>query len=161
MKVIVNRQKFIRVVAVIIAILWAYASLSKLGDYDKTLWSMRNQVFPLPVADVLAWLVPVTELSLVPLLFIKRTRIAGLWISSTLLLLFSLYIAITATGVFGRIPCGCGSLFEDMPGWLHVIFNLSFFSLGYKALCFHYGWAPLHKVMYRFIKERRKPNLSG
>ncbi len=153
-------KKIIRVAAALIAILWAYASLSKLGNYDKTLWSMRNQVFPLPVANVLAWLVPVCELALIPLLFLKRTQISGLWASCTLLLMFSFYITFTATGAFGRIPCGCGNLFEKMPDWLHVLFNLSFVALGYKALSLYYGWVPLHKLIYRFIKERRKHPVS-
>jgi len=153
--------KTTKIISVAIAILWAYASCGKLGNYGKTVWEMYNQVFPDVVAGVLAWLIPAIELGLALMLLTPRYRIAGLWFSGMLLVSFSLYIALVSTNIFGRIPCSCGNLFRDMPGWLHILFNLSFAALAYTALYFHYGWKHHHGIFKRFFSLSKRKEVAG
>ena len=153
--------KTTKIISVAIAILWAYAACSKLGNYGKTVWEMHNQVFPDAVAGVFSWFVPAMEMGLALMLLIPRFRVSGLWASGLLLVIFSLYIALASTKVFGRIPCSCGNLFRDMPSWLHILFNLSFATLAYTGLYFHYGWKHLHGIFKWFCSLLKRKEVAG
>ncbi|WP_028296198.1 MauE/DoxX family redox-associated membrane protein [Olivibacter sitiensis] len=133
------RQLVINACSFLLMLLWIYASASKLGNYDQSQWEMRNQVFPDPLADQLVWIVPSMEILLAIGLMAPQTRILALWASGGLLLAFTLYIAITATKVFGRVPCSCGGIISNMPYWLHACFNIAYLGIVYLALYLHYG----------------------
>ena len=101
---------------------------------------MMNQVFPIWMAEILYWLVPVIELGVCILLIIGimgKTRLMGLYASLILMSSFSIYIAITMTGIFGRIPCSCGGLLNNMSYGTHLIFNLFFVALALIGIALH------------------------
>ncbi len=128
------RERVIQAICVILLILWLYAPLSKLADYEETRRQMLNQVFPAWMAEILAWLVPVTELALVPAMLFKPVQLPGLKASLVLLIAFSIYIALAMSGAFGRIPCSCGGIIRDMGYWTHLLFNLFFAALSAIAI---------------------------
>lgn len=109
--------------------LFSYAAMSKLMDYDRALSQMRGQVFPTQIANILTWFVPTVELLVVGLLLFIKTRRIGLWASLLLMTAFTLYIALTMSGAFGKIPCSCGSILEKMSYQTHLLFNLFFMAL--------------------------------
>lgn len=129
-----KNEKLIKIVSAPVAVLFFYAAVSKLMDFDKSRWEMRNQIFPAPVAEVFTWLIPAIELVVMLLILFSQTRKAGLWASVGLLGIFSLYIAVVMTGVFGRVPCSCGGILRNMPYGVHLLFNLLFIRLALYAL---------------------------
>lgn len=124
-----NRNNYINLIAGICALLFFYAAASKLMDYELSKRQMLNQVFPVALAKVLVWAVPVVELLIAPALLYQPLRLKGFYAFTGLMLAFTLYIAVAMSGVFGRIPCSCGGVIRHMGYWMHLGFNLVFIVL--------------------------------
>jgi len=118
----------------LLILLWVYAASSKLLNYEESRRQMLNQVFPNTIGMILVWAVPMVELITTGLLMFHRTRLAGLNASLFLLINFTIYIALIMTGGFGRIPCSCGGIIEEMTWGQHLVFNLSFIALTLVAI---------------------------
>lgn len=120
----------------LISCLFAYAAISKLSSYALSRKQMLNQLFPYQVAILLTWLVPATEIILALALLFPQIRRASLFSSLLLLLIFSLYITISMSGIFGRIPCSCGGILGEMSYRIHLIFNVCFIIIAWMGLRF-------------------------
>lgn len=129
-----KKETILTIITAIIAVLFFYASFSKLIDYDKSNGQMHNQVFPSFIASILTWLIPAVEIVLMFGLLFPTTRIKALRASLILLIIFTLYITIVMTGVFGRIPCSCGGILENISYGTHLIFNLFFIAIAILGL---------------------------
>jgi len=115
--------------AALIALMLSYAAISKLADYQLSKQQMLNQVFPEPVALQLTWLIPAVEIFISLALINKLTTIYGLYAALILLVAFSIYISLTMTSLFGRVPCSCGGILMHMSYSIHLLFNLIFIIL--------------------------------
>lgn len=126
----------------LLIILWVYAGLSKLIDFERS----RGEMFSQPLAPwlekILVWAVPLAELFTAALLLYTRTRLYGLVLSSLLLISFSFYISLVINSVFNRIPCSCGGVLKNMNWETHLAFNLCFLALALYAT-------------FHSVKERR------
>lgn len=121
-----RKEVFLTVFSTLIAAMFLYAGFIKLRNYEKTNWEMRNQVFPVGIADVLTWLIPIVELIIMVFLIYRPTRIFGFKASFGLLAIFTLYISLAFTNIFGRVPCSCGGILGELSyGW-HIVFNILF-----------------------------------
>jgi len=148
-----KKETTLRIIACIIALMFFYAAIIKLTDYERSKQEMMNQVFPLFIAGILTWAVPVAELILTPFLVISATRLKGMYAALGLLVAFSLYIVITMTGVFRRIPCSCGNIIsEDTTYSEQLIFNLCFIVLTLTGLAIERGW----KIPVKWFNPKRK-----
>ncbi|MHB1178642.1 MAG: MauE/DoxX family redox-associated membrane protein [Daejeonella sp.] len=121
----------------LLIILWVYASLSKLIDYEHSRGEMLNQVFSKQLAAVLVWLIPIIELLVSCLLISIKTRLLGLYASILLLVIFTVYIGLVMTNIFGRIPCSCGGFISKMTWGEHLLFNLFFLVLTLAGVFYH------------------------
>lgn len=117
-------------------LLWVYASVSKLVDFEYSRGQMLKQVFSNGISKVLAWAVPATELITAGLLFFDRTKLAGLYSSVLLLAAFTIYIALVMAKAFGWIPCSCGGILDKLSWAQHMIFNMVFILLTLLAIFF-------------------------
>ena len=126
--------------------LFFYAAFSQLLNFEDTRRSMLNQVFPVFIAQMLSYLIPLLELTITTLLIFVNTRWIGFYASAFLLLLFSAYILITMSGVFGRIPCSCGGLLRSQSYWPQLLMNIFFLFLAVIGICLE------HKLLF-FRKE--------
>lgn len=128
-----------KVIAEIIALLYVclmlYTALHKLIDYNLTREQMAMMPLLTPIAAVMVWLLPTTEIVIAALLFIPRTRIAGLKVVTALMIFFCLYI-IYMMLYHEELPCSCGGLLEILSWPQHLIFNGAFIALGLIALAF-------------------------
>lgn len=129
-----RREIILQAITTAIALLFCYAALSKLTDFARSKSEMLNQVFPEPIALILVWMIPAIELFIVALLLYKPLRVTGFYASFILLALFTIYIAIVMTGVFGRIPCSCGGILKHMSYSVHLIFNVFFLLLALTGI---------------------------
>lgn len=135
-----KKELALKIIATLIAVMLFYAAASKLVDYDRSKEEMMNQVFPREIALVLVWAIPSVELLIVALLLFQGTRLMGLFAANGLLLAFSCYIVIAMTGAFGKIPCSCGGILENMSYGTHLLFNMFFMLLGLYGIALEKGW---------------------
>jgi putative oxidoreductase len=121
----------------LLILLFTYTAISKWLNMDAHLYAMRNQPFSRWVNNLLAYLLPLVEMAAVILLVIHRTRLAGLFLCFVLMLLFTGYVAMVLLNFFGRIPCSCGGVIEQL-GWKeHLVFNIFFLSITIAAIRLH------------------------
>jgi hypothetical protein len=148
-----TRSTIIEIICVSFILLWSYAAFSKLADLDKSRSEMLNQVFPMWIAEILYWLVPTLELGLCALLISTKTRLMGLYASLILMSSFTLYIGIVMTGVFGRVPCSCGGILNNMSYGTHLVFNLFFVALALFGIIIAKRWATF-RISMDFFKKK-------
>ncbi len=124
------------VVCSLLILLFVYAALSKLSGYDKFSVQLAQSPLLAPAAGWIARAVPVSELLLSAMLFFPRSRLAGMYGSFLLMLLFTVYI-ILILGFSEKIPCSCGGILESM-GWkTHLAFNV--------CVCVMIAWAIVYE----------------
>ncbi|WP_323028181.1 MauE/DoxX family redox-associated membrane protein [Gelidibacter japonicus] len=109
-------------VSLLFILLFVYAAVSKLLDFETFQIQLGQTTLLRPVADWLPWAVVVTELLVASLLCFVKTRLLGLYMSLFLMILFTVYIVIILSFV-ANVPCSCGGVLQAM-GWKdHLIFN--------------------------------------
>jgi putative oxidoreductase len=148
-----KRENILSAISICIGLMFLYAAQSKLMDYDKSRQEMLNQIFTAELALVLTWLIPAIELIIVGLLLIKSLNLIGLYASAILLTTFSIYISITMTGVFGRIPCSCGGILKHMSYGTHLAFNFLFIVLALFGIAIQRRWQPINRWFDLMRKE--------
>jgi putative oxidoreductase len=148
----------VEICAGVLALLFFYAATSKLMNYERSKVEMFKQIFPRNIAEVLVWAVPVTELLIMLGLLFNVSRLKALYASALLLTAFTLYIAITMSGVFGRIPCSCGGILKHMSYWVHLGFNLIFIVLAVLGIALEKQWKPMNRWLH-FFKRKGVPGL--
>lgn len=122
----------------LLILLWVYTATSKLSDFREFRWQMYNQVFAKEIARVLVYVVPAVELLAPILLCFAFTRLAGLLLSTGLMMAFSLYIGLALLNVYERMPCSCGGVLEILDWQAHFIFNLIFTVIAVTGTIFHF-----------------------
>ena len=131
------------IISALLLLLFLYTSLSKLADHETFKNVLRASPLLKPVAGILAWLLPVTELVIVVLLFVPFLRIKGLYASFILISLFTLYL-IYMIAFTPNLPCNCGGVLKLLSWPQHVFFNLFFILLSLTGI-----------VLYKRTKNTR------
>ncbi len=85
---------------------------------------MNNQPFPNWLTPALVWTLPAAEIIISGLLMFDKTQLLGFRASLILMLLFTLYTLLVLLKVFGRMPCSCGGVIENLSWSQHLVFNL-------------------------------------
>jgi uncharacterized membrane protein YphA (DoxX/SURF4 family) len=126
------------VAAILLVILFLYTGISKLADYARFRKTIADASLLAPVAGFLAWAVPAGEIITAVLLLIRRSRLAGLYISFVMMLLFTGYIIWLLYFMEG-VACGCGGVLEAMDWEQHLIFNIAFTLLALAGVITEYS----------------------
>ncbi|WP_394370558.1 MauE/DoxX family redox-associated membrane protein [Dawidia soli] len=113
------------IILVLYMVLFLYAALMKLFDYQVFQVQISRSPLIMNYAATLAWFVPSIEIIAAILLFIPRTRLVGLFFAFSIMFAFSAYIGYML--IFSpSLPCSCGGILSHM-GWTeHLIFNICF-----------------------------------
>lgn len=123
-----NKAFAIRFIAAIFIFLFTYTALSKLFDFT----SFKNVLHQSPLIGkmnlIVAWALPLAELATSALLFFPRTRLAGLYGSLLLMILFTMYLGYMILFT-PNLPCSCGGVLRQLTWRQHVWFNLFFTGL--------------------------------
>ncbi|NUY81907.1 hypothetical protein HUK80_13465 [Flavobacterium sp. MAH-1] len=127
------KKVFVDIVRFLYILLFVYASVSKLLEFDHFRIQLGKSPLLSVFAEVLVWAVPVGELLIVALLCLPKLRVAGLWASFFVMLLFTAYIAIMLN-FSSYVPCSCGGILEDLDWTEHLVFNIAVSVLGLSAL---------------------------
>ncbi len=113
---------FTECVCAFLVLLFLYAALTKLLDYQKFAVQIGQSPVLAPFAGAVAWLVPLTEILLVALFLIPVYRLQALYGSFMLMALFTAYIA-SILSLSENIPCSCGGVLERLSWTQHLAFN--------------------------------------
>ncbi|WP_394354296.1 MauE/DoxX family redox-associated membrane protein [Aestuariibaculum sediminum] len=112
----------------LLVVLFLYAAISKLLDYQHFKWQLNQSPFISTYSDSLSWIIPITEIGISIALISKEFKLEGLISSLILLGCFTTYIIIILS-YSNHIPCSCGGVLSSL-GWKkHILFNLSFMFL--------------------------------
>lgn len=126
-KVMKSDSKFNRVIieitCVLFALLFVYASISKLLDFER----FQVQIAQSPILSVYAFwisrIVIAVELFAAGILLFARTKMLGLYTSIGLMGMFTAYIFIILF-YSSFVPCSCGGILEKMTWESHLVFNV-------------------------------------
>jgi len=107
------------------ALLFIYATVSKLLDYENFIIQLGQSPLLSAFARWVSVAVPLAEIALALGLFIPRLRFVLLLGSFTLMVMFTAYIYIILN-YSAFVPCSCGGVLEKMTWNQHLLFNLIF-----------------------------------
>lgn len=118
----------IDIICLLYIILFVYAAVSKLLDFENFQIQLGQSPLLSSFAGIVSWIVPIVELLIVALLIFPSMRFWGLWTAFSLMIMFTAYIFIILN-YSSFVPCSCGGILEKM-GWEeHLIFNSVFIML--------------------------------
>jgi putative oxidoreductase len=121
-----KRKIVIEILSSLLILLFVYTSVSKWLDFKTFTGQMNNQPLPNWMTPALVWAVPAVEIIISGLLMFDRTQLIGFRASLILMLLFTLYTLLVLLKTFGRVPCSCGGVIENLTWNQHLVFNLFF-----------------------------------
>ncbi|MFP9114752.1 DoxX family protein [Flavobacterium sp. RHBU_3] len=139
------REATVKTVCFLYILLFVYAAVSKLLDFDNFRAQLGQSPLLSAFAHWLALVVPGTELLVALFLTFRQTRITALSLGFGIMVMFSTYIYFILT-YSPYVPCSCGGVLEGL-GWNeHLIFNLAFVAAAAFALVLG---ASVKKIMLR------------
>lgn len=128
-----KKQLALEVICFLFILLFTYAAVTKLIDYQKFAVQIGQSPLLTNFAGVLAWFIPGLELAIAGMLAMTRLRLLGLYASFGLMVMFTAYI-VAILQFSENIPCSCGGVLEAM-GWTeHLIFNIAFVLLALSGI---------------------------
>jgi len=128
-----KKNTIVEIISALLVFLFIYAALSKLMDFDRFRYQLSQSPFMTRFSGFAAWAIPLAEIVIAAALLIRRTRMAGLYLSYFLMLLFTGYIFIMLK-YSSYLPCSCGGVLSGMSWKQHFVFNLAFTVLSVSAI---------------------------
>ena len=105
--------------------LFLYTAISKFHQFHAFSSVLGKSPLIANFSFIIAWLLPVIELSVAVLLLISHTRMLGLYCSFFLLSLFTLYVGFMIAFT-PHLPCSCGGVIRELSWRDHLFFNVCF-----------------------------------
>jgi uncharacterized membrane protein YphA (DoxX/SURF4 family) len=125
-----NRQLLSDIISALFVLLFVYAAISKLVDFQKFRAQIGQSPLLTPFIGIVTWLIPTLEVSIATMLTIRKFQLAALYLSFTLMVIFTFYIVIILN--FSEyIPCSCGGILQNMNWHQHLVFNIYFVLLAF------------------------------
>ena len=119
-------------IVVLFIILFTYTGIDKLMEYDL----FKKQIEVSPIISPFAFLakaLPFFEIVICLLLVIPKFRLTGLYFSTFIMILFTLYV-IAIIAIDKTLPCTCGGVIQELSWNAHLIFNCFFVMLGFIGI---------------------------
>jgi uncharacterized membrane protein YphA (DoxX/SURF4 family) len=129
-----KRKIIIEIISSLLIVLFLYTGLSKWLDFKRFIGDINNQPFPNQLTPFIVWALPVTEVLVALALVAEKTRVAALWVSFGLMVLFTIYTILILLHVFHRVPCSCGGVIRGLSWTQHLFFNLFFTGISLTAI---------------------------
>jgi uncharacterized membrane protein YphA (DoxX/SURF4 family) len=112
----------IEIICSLLILLFVYAAVSKWLDFEKFRAQLGQSPLLSWIAGVVAWLIPFLELIISIILLFSAYRYLALFISFSLMCIFTFYI-IVIMNFSDYVPCSCGGILKNMNWTTHLIFN--------------------------------------
>jgi len=117
------QSRFIIVARYLFVLLFVYAAVSKLLDFETFKVQIGEIEFMGAYATGIAWLLIGMQLFTAGLLLLTHTRRLGLYLSFALLCLFSSY-TFSVLNFSSYVPCACAGIFPGMGWHFQLYFNI-------------------------------------
>ena len=114
---------FSRGVCFFFVILFIYAAVSKLLDFENFQVQLAQSPLLSAYAGLISYAVILIEIVIAGLLLFKGTKLWGLYSTFALMTAFSMYIYLMLN-YSDFVPCSCGGILEKMSWTQHLIFNV-------------------------------------
>jgi hypothetical protein len=140
-----DMQKYANTIVEIIAAffitLFIYTAINKLSAISQFQNVLSKSTLIGNMAYPVSWIIPISELVIVVLLFFPATRPAGIYCSLFLMTAFTIYL-VYMLAFASWLPCSCGGVLSQMSWKQHILFNISFILLALVAILIR----PKHKI---------------
>jgi len=126
-----RNTQILQAITIVLLVMWIPASIDKFINFNTFQQNMHRQPFSssITITTLIIYSLPILELLTILLLLFSKSRIWGFVLSSLLMSIFTIYIALALLKVWDRIPCACGLIISQM-GWVeHFWFNLFFMTV--------------------------------
>ena len=144
----ISKKGIVETISMLFILLFVYASVSKILDFE----NFRVQLAQSPLLSAYSGWVTVIILGLevitVFLMIIPKSKLFGLYLFYTLMILFSIYICFILN-VSPYLPCSCGGVLEKMSWTSHLIFNIVFILLA--LIVIYLLQSSLKKIVFRSL----------
>jgi hypothetical protein len=131
-----RKSTILEIIAILYMSMFLYTALSKWSDITMTQEQMALMPLMTPIAHIVVWLLPATEIALTLLIFLPKTRKRGFYAATFLMILFTIYI-IYMMLFYPKLPCSCGGFLTELSWPGHLVFNGVFIILGFLAIRMH------------------------
>jgi len=132
----VKKQLLIEIICALFVLLYTYAAVIKIEDYEKFRIQLGQSPILAPFAGWIALIIPISEISITILFLFKRFQLIALYASFSLMVMFTAYI-IAILKFSEYIPCSCGGILQNMTWNEHLLFNTVFVFLGFVGISFY------------------------
>jgi len=122
---ITKSQLVIEVICFLLIVLFFYAAVTKLLDYEKFVAQLGQSLVLRGGAKFIAVILPAIEVLICIGLAIPRFKLYALYASMFLLFVFTVYIAVMLI-VSSKLPCSCGGVLNTLSWSEHLVFNIIF-----------------------------------
>lgn len=139
----ITRRTIVGLICITFILLFVYAASSKFFEHQKFQVQLSQSPFLTRNAKLLSWTVPMLEFGISLLLFSETFRLLGMYLSFSLMILFTGYI-ILITHYSAFTPCSCGGVLQDLSWNQHLVFNLAFVCMAFLGIIL-YDNASIHK----------------
>ncbi|MDR3716010.1 MAG: hypothetical protein P4L51_24660 [Puia sp.] len=130
---LVRKSTIVEIITMLLIVLFIYTGLSKMMDHTNFKYQLNRSPFIQPISNFIATVLPAGELLIASVLLFKRTRLAGLYASFFLMVLFTGYIFMMLHFSYD-LPCSCGGVLAKMSWHDHLLFNSLFTLLAMVAV---------------------------
>ena len=123
-------------ISFLLIFIFVYAAFSKILDFQKFRVQLGQSPMLTAFAGWVAWIIPAVEILISLMLAIPRYRLAGLYASFSLMVMFTAYI-IAITRFSEYVPCSCGGVLQNMSWNQHLLFNIGFVLIALTGVILH------------------------
>lgn len=117
-------------------LIFLYSALAKFLDFAEFKNELAKSPFLHPIAGLMAWLVPISELIVGALLIFRRTRTFALYTYFYMMVAFTCYVYLMMEKAY-YLPCACMGIIDDL-GWeAHLWVNIVISCLMLIAILLH------------------------
>jgi hypothetical protein len=120
-----RNRNIVDIISALFIILFLYTAVSKIITYDALTDVLKKYPLIGDMPILTAWVIPGVELITCVLLFVPRTRVAGLYASLILMIGFTLYL-VYMLAFANKLPCTCGGVLAKLSWPQHLALNLLF-----------------------------------
>ena len=128
-----KREIFIEISSALLILLFLYAAIMKLSDYENFVVQLQHSPLLEQYAKPISVLVPGLEIIIAVMLIVPAWRFLGVLASFGLMLIFTIYINYVLQYA-PYIPCACGGVLSHMDWKTHLLFHIFYTALALAAV---------------------------
>jgi putative oxidoreductase len=125
-----KRSTIVEIISAMFILLFVYTAINKFMEGARFENTLSKSPLIGDYAGLLSWSLPAVEIAVAILLLVPKTRLLGLYASTALMVLFTLYIGYMIAFT-PKLPCSCGGVLKEMTWKQHLFFNIFFSLLGW------------------------------